>query len=33
LAKLARKQNEDPKVILNPEKKGEVEEIDPVQKG
>ena len=33
LAKLARKQNEDPQVILNPEKKGEVEEIDPVQKG
>ncbi len=33
LAKLARKQNEDPSVILHPEKKGEIEEIDPVQKG
>ena len=33
LAKLARKQHEDPAVILNPEKRGEVEEVDPVQKG
>ena len=33
LAKLARKQHEDPAVILHPEKRGEVEEIDPVQKG
>ena len=33
LAKLARKQHEDPAVILHPEKRGEVEEVDPVQKG
>ena len=31
LAKLARKQHEDPAVILHPERKGEVEEVDPVR--